>query len=167
MRMIVINQNTDLKALGARLFGIDSARESALAGLQRLNPHVNFDRMEPGTVILVPEQAGLRDGESVSVSGTAFEAFAVQARSAVEGIAAHVRSGHENRLAQQKDFAALLKSPALKRLFESDPDLKKEFDAAQQTFKDDQQAAKESDSLLKALQEQSALELAGLGKLLG
>lgn len=167
MRMIVINQSTDLKTLGARLFGTDSVRESALAGLQRLNPHVNFTRIEPGTVILVPEQAGLRDGESASVSGAAFEAFAVQARSAVEDIAAHVRSGHDSRLAQQKDFATLLKSPALQRLFDSDPDLRKELDVVQQIFKDDQLAAKDSESLLKALQEQSALELAGLGKLLG
>ena len=166
MRMIVIIRSTDLKTLGARIFGTDSARESALAGLQRLNPHVDFTRIDPGTVILVPEQAGLRDSESASVSGAAFEAFAVQARTAVEDIAAHVRSGHENRLAQQKDFAALLKSPPLQRLFDSDPDQRKEFDAAQQTFKDDQQAAKDSDSLLKALQEQSALELAGLGKLM-
>ena len=167
MRMIVINQSTDLKTLGARLFGTDSVRESALAGLQRLNPHVDFTRIEPGTVILVPEQAGLRDGESASVSGTAFEAFAVQARSAVEDIAAHVRSGHDSRLAQQKDFAALLNLQALKGLFESDPDVKTELDAAQETFKNDQQAAKDSESLLTVLQEQSALELAGLEKLLG
>ena len=168
MRIVVTNRDTpDLQALGARLFGAGTAREGALQELQRLNPHVDFNRIEPGTVVLVPEQPGLRSGKSASVGGEAFEAFSEQARAALEATASRVRSGHEARLAQQKDVAAVLKSPALKRLLESDPDLKKERDAALQVFQEDLQAAKESESLLKALQGQSALELAGLGKLLG
>lgn len=166
MRMTVINQNTDLTTLGVRLFSTDTARESTLAGLQRLNPHVDFTRIEPGTVILVPDQAGLRDGESASVGGTAYDAFAAQALSSVEDSAARVRAGHTNRLAQQKELATLLKSPSLRRLLESDPDLKNELDAVQQLFKDDQQAAKDADAMLKLLQEQLALELAGLGELI-
>jgi hypothetical protein len=165
MRMIVIKQGTDLQALGARLLG--AAREGALQSLQRLNPHVDFKRIEPGTVVLVPEQPGLREGESASVGGEAFGAFSEQARAALEATATRVRSGHEARLAQQKDVAAVLKSPALKRLLEADPDLKKELDAALQVFKDDQQAAKESEKLLKTLQDESAVELAALGKLIG
>lgn len=167
MRMIVIKQSTDLQALGARLLGAGGASESALQSLQRLNPHVDFNRIEPGTVLLVTEQPGLREGESASVGGEAFEAFSEQVRAVLEATASRVRSGHEARLAQQKDVAAVLKSPALKKLLESDPDLKKELDAALQVFKDDQRAAKESEKLLKTLQDQSAAELASLTQLLG
>lgn len=167
MRMIVVKQSTDLQALGARLFGANALSEGALHGLQRLNPHVDFARIESGTVVLVPEQAGLREGQSASVGGAAFEVFSEQARTALDEIAARVRSGHEARLAQQKDFGALLTSRTLKELLNADPDLKSELDVAQQVFKDDRQAAKESETLLKTLQEQSAIELAALGKLVG
>ena len=168
MRMIVIKQRTDLQALGAQLLGAGAAREGALQSLQRLNPHVDFkQRIEPGTVVLVPEQPGLREGESASVGGEAFESFSEQVRAALEATASRVRSGHEARLAQQKDVVAVLKSPALKKMLESDPDLKKDLDAALQVIKDDQQAAKESEKLLKTLQDQSAAELASLTQLLG
>lgn len=115
----------------------------------------------------MPEQPGLRSGESASVGGGAFAAFSEQARAALEATASRLRSGHEARRAQQKDVAAVLKSPALKRLLESDPDLKKALDAALLVFQEDQQAAKESEKLLKALQDQAAIELAALVKLIG
>jgi hypothetical protein len=166
MRMTIINQSSDLKTLGARLFGTDTALESALAGLQRLNPHVDFSRMEAGTVILVPEQAGLRDGESASVSGSAFQSFESEVRAGVKGIAARVSSGRKSRLAQQEDFSTLLELEGVKNLFDNDAELKTELEVALQTFKNDQQATKESESLLKVLQEQSTRELAGLGKLM-
>lgn len=172
MRIIVIKQGTDLQALGARLFGAgptregnrEAAREAGLQSLQRLNPHVDFKRIEPGTVMLVPEQPGLRETETASVGGEAFEAFSEQVREALKATAARVGSGHEARLAQQRDFTAVLKSPALRRLL--NPDLEKELAAALQVFKDDQQAAKESELRLEALREQSDAELAILGKLI-
>ena len=167
MRMIVIKQGTDMQALALRVLGSGAAREGAVQGLQRLNPHIDFNRIEPGSVVLVPDQPGAREGESASVSGEAFAAFSEQAKAAVDGAVARVRSGHEARLAEQKDVATVLKAPTLKRLLEADPDLKKELDAALQGFKDDQQAAKESERSMKILQDQVTAELAALGKLLG
>jgi len=167
MRMIVIKQATDLPALGARLLGAGAAHEGALQGLQRLNPHVDFGRLEPGTVLLVPDQPGLCAGESRSVSGEAFDAFEEQVNASVNAAVARVRSGHEALAAQRQEVAALLKSAAVRRLIESDPDLKQELDAAAQVFKQDQQQAKEAEKTMQLLQEQAKAELAALAKLLG
>ena len=167
MRMIVIDKGTDLQGLTARLLGTADASESAVQNLQRLNPHLDLNRLTPGAVVLVPDQPGLRDGESTSVGGDGFASFAQAASAALELGAARVRSGHDARLAEQKDVQAVLKSPLLKRALESDPDLRKQLDALAQGFKDDQQAAKDSDKAMKALLGESAAELAVLAKLLG
>ena len=167
MRMIVIDKATDLQGLTARLLGAGSANESAMQNLQRLNPHLDLAQLKPGAVVLVPDQPGPREGESASVGGASFAAFAQAASAALEVGAARVRSGHEARLAEQKELQALLKSPALKRALDSDPDLRKQLDALAQGFKDDQQAAKDSERAIKILLGGAAEELAALGKLLG
>lgn len=166
MRMIVIDKGTDLTGLTTRLLGSVGASESAVQNLQRLNPHLDLNRLTPGAVVLVPDQPGLREGDSTSVVGESFASFAQATSAALELGAARVRSGHEARLAEQKDVQAVLKSPVLKRVLESDPDLKKHLDALAQGFKDDQQAAKDSDKAMKALLDESATELAVLAKLL-
>lgn len=170
MRMIVIDRATDLRGLTSRLLGAGAASEGAVENLRRLNPHLNLDSLETGAVVLVPDQPGLsgpRDGGSESVGGINFDEFSKTVASALEASVARVRSGHAERLAQQKDVATLLKSAVLRRALESDPDLKKQLEAVQQGMKNDQQAAKDAETTVKALLEQSASELAALGKLLG
>lgn len=166
MRMIVIDKGTDLTGLTTRLLGTGGASESAVQNLQRLNPHLDLNRLAPGAVVLVPDQPGLRDGESTSVGGDSFASFAQAASAALDLAAARVRSGHDARLAEQKDVQAVLKSPAVRRVLENDPDLKTQLEALAQGFKDDQQAAKDSDKAMKALLAESAAELAMLAKLL-
>lgn len=165
MRIIVIKQATDLQALGARFAGNASARESGLEQLQRLNPHVDFRRIEPGTVLLVPD-AGVKKGESISVGGQAFEAFREQVQSSLGAAAVQVRQGHQVLADQRQAFSALTKTAAVKRLLDADPDLKPQLAAATAVFKKDQQDAKDAEALLKDLQEGALAELDALGKLL-
>ena len=64
-------------------------------------------------------------------------------------------------------MAVVLKSAALKRALESDPDLKPQIEAANQVLKRDQQAAKDAEKSMQTLQEQAAAELASLMQMLG
>lgn len=165
MRMIVIKQGTDLATLSARLLAGGTGNEGALQSLQRLNPHVDFRAIEAGTVLLVPDLPGLRAGESTSISGEAFAAFQQQVSGAVEAAVARVRSGYEALAAQRQDVTAVLKSAAVRRVIEADPDLKSQLDAATQVFKQDQQRAKDAETTLQALQ-QAKDEMQALAKLL-
>ncbi|MBI3529361.1 MAG: hypothetical protein HY067_15505 [Betaproteobacteria bacterium] len=166
MRMIIIKQGTDLQTLGTRLLGNADGKEVTLQHLQQLNPHVDFQRIEPGTVLLVPDQPGLKKDESISVSGQAFDAFRDQVSASVEAATTRVRHGYEALASQRSDVNAVLKTAAVKRLLESDPELKAQLEEAAKTFKQDQAAAKASESTLKSLQDDAAAELAALAKLL-
>ena len=166
MRMFVIKQETDLQALRTKLLTTGAGSESALQTLQSLNPHVDFNRLDAGTVLLVPDQPGVKTNESSSIGGEAFDSFQEQARASVDAAVARVRNGHDNLTAGRTEVAALLKTAALKRVLEADPDIKKELDQAAQVFKQDQQQAKESIAQLLAFQTQVNEELAQLAKLL-
>ena len=167
MRMIVIRQGTDLQSLGARLLSASEGRDAALEQLQRLNPHVDFKRIEPGTVLLVPDLPGLREGETSSVGGQAFEAFHEQLTGSLDAAITRVRRGHEALVQQRQEVNAVLKTASVKRLLEADPDIKPQLAAAAQVFKQDQQQAKDADKMLDSLQQNAAAELASLAKLLG
>ena len=167
MRMIVIDEATDLPALSARLFGADGHADGAIDKLTQLNPHIDFKKIAAGTVLLIPEDAGLRPGQTVSVTGDAFAVLREQMLASLDAASTRVRDGYDARLAEQKDLASALSSAAMKRAIEIDADLKPQVDAALQTFKDDQQQAKLANDTLKAFQQQAGAELDRIAKMLG
>ena len=132
MRMIVIKQGTDLQALGTRLFGSTAHKDN---GLQRLNPHIDFKKIEAGTVLFVPDQPGLKTGETNSVSGWVFDEFRAQVSDSIDASATRVREGFATLADERQTINAVLKSAAITRLFEADPDLKPQLEAALQIFK--------------------------------
>ena len=170
MRMIVIEQATDLQALTTRLLGAQAGAGTSLDALKRLNPHVDFNKLGAGTVLLVPELPGLqgpgKDG-AASIGGGPFDTFSQQLRADFDAAATRVQAGHAARLTDQKELVALFKGAALKRAFESDPELKAQADAYAQVFKQDPIDAKAADEALKALKQGLGTELAALAKLLG
>ena len=167
MRMIVIDEATDLQALTARLFGANGQADGAIDKLTQLNPHVDFRKIAAGTVLLVPEEVGLQAGQTVSVTGDAFAVLRDQILASLDAANSRVRDGYDTRLAEQKDVASVLNSAAIKRAIETDSELKPQVDAAQQIFKDDQQQAKLANDTLKAFQKQAGAELDRLAKMLG
>ena len=167
MRMIVIKQSTDLQALGTRLFGVAERKDNGLQHLQRLNPHIDFKKIEAGAVLLVPDQPGLKKGETTSVSGMVFDEFRAQVSDSIDASATHVREGFARLADERQEINGVLKSAAIKRLLEADPDLKPQLEAALQIFKQDQQDAKDIEKTLKTLQQDALAQLIEVGKLLG
>ena len=167
MRMIVIKQGTDLQALGTRLFGSTAREDNGLQHLQRLNPHIDFKKIEAGTVLFVPDQPGLKKGETNSVSGLVFDEFRAQVSDSIDASATRVREGFARLADERQEINAVLKSAAIKRLLEADPDLKPQLEAALQIFKQDQQDAKNIEKTLKTLQQDALAQLVEVGKLLG
>ena len=167
MRMIVIEQATDLQALTTRLLGVKAGAGASLDALKQLNPHVDFGKLGAGTVLLVPDLPGLRNDQATSIGGQAFGTFSQQVLADFDAAATRVQAGHAARLTDQRELAALFKGSALKRAFEADPELKAQADAAAQVFKQDPIDAKAADEALKALKQGLGTELAALAKLLG
>ena len=167
MRMIVIDKTTDLQALTTRLLGAQAGAGTSLDALKRLNPHVEFNKLGAGTVLLVPDLPGLRDDRAASVGGAPFDTFSQQLRADFDAAGTRVQAGHAARLTDQKELVALFRGAALKRAFEADPELKAQADAAAQVFKQDPIDAKAADETLKALKQGLDTELAAFAKLLG
>ena len=167
MRMIVIEQATDLQALTTRLLGAKAGAGASLDTLKQLNPHVDFNKLGAGTVLLVPDLPGLRDGQTGSIAGQAFDTFGQQVLADFDDAATRVQAGHAARLTDQKELVALFKGAALKRALEADAELKAQADVAAQVFKQDPIDAKAADETLKALKDGLGAELAVLAKLLG
>jgi len=174
MRLIVIQQASDLQALSARLFknstgdqaGSQELSQATLEQIRRLNPHADFQRLPAGTVLLLPGTPELKDADSQPLAGTCFEDFAARTREGLEAVAQRMRSGAEALAADRAGVTAVLKSAAVKRLVESDPLLKKQLDDASSEFADAQKQAQEAARQLKTLQEGLDAELQGLRKML-
>lgn len=162
MRMMVINSKTDTTALSSRLL---ASRSDTLETLRQLNPHADLQRLVAGTVLLVPDATAGDD--SASVAGEAFDSFANQLLAGLETAADQVNSGHAARLTEGKEVSTALRSAALKKAMEADPDLKAQVDQANLVLKQDTADASAASSSLRLMQTQVKEELEALAKLLG
>ena len=163
MRVVVINDRTNLQSV-ARLLGDQAGSKIALERLQALNPHVDFAKIEPGTVVFVPDAPG---AAAPSVQGGAFAALHEQFLASVDAVGLRVRGGYEALGAERQSVSAALKLAAARRAIENDPDLKAQLDAAAEVFKQDQAQAKAANDTLRVVHQQAASELGALAKLLG
>ena len=156
MRMFVLKQGQDLQTLSSRLGGAVSINR-----LKVLNPHLDLDRLEPGTVLLVPD--GVDDADSVA--GAVFDGLAGDVKEGIKAATLRFRDTQAKTEALSKDVSAILKSAAFKRTLEGDAELKKQADAAETRFKADQVSGKQTEESLTALEQLVNEELAALGKL--
>jgi len=166
MRIVVLDERTDLQGLRTRLLGDQAVSDSAFERLKSLNPHVNFKKIPAGTVLLIPDLPDLRKGESSSVAGDAFDVLRKQLLASVSAAGTRVRDGYDALLAQQKEVSAVVDSAAFKPALEADPGLKEQVEAGSQVFEQDREQAKAADETLKALQREAEAELTALAKLL-
>jgi hypothetical protein len=164
MRMMVIQKKTDTTALSSRLL---ASRTDTLATLQRLNPHANLARLQPGTVLLVPEGLAATEADSLPVGAEAFEDLSERL---LAGLAAAVQladKAHAERLAEGKAVLSALDADPVKRAMASDPALKAQAEQGAAQLQQDPAAAQAAQETFKRLQGQAASELALLARLLG
>ena len=159
MRLIVIEQASDWPALGAS--------QATLDQVKRLNPHVvDFQRLEAGTVLLLPDSPELKTKDSQSPGGNAFEDFVAHTIEAFKAVAQRMSLSAEALAADRAAVNATLKIAAVKRQIESDPLLQKQLDEANNEFTDAQKKALEAASQVESMQKELGAELEALRKML-
>ena len=177
MRLIVIDQASDLQtALNARLLkkpaggkgkaGANEVSQATLDQVKRLNPHVDFQRIEAGTVLLLPDSHGLNDKDSQSLAGNSFEDFVAHASEGFKAVAQRMRISADALAADHAAVNATLKIAAVKRQIESDPLLKNQLDEANSEFTDAQKKTQEAAGQVEAMQKDVNAELEALRKML-
>jgi hypothetical protein len=156
MRMFVLKQGQDLQTLSSRLGGAVTINR-----LKLLNPHLNLDRLEPGAVLLVPDDVD----DTESVAGAVFDGLAGDLKAGLKAATARVQGTRARRELLQKDVSSILKSAAFKRALDGDAELKRQADAAETRFQADQATGQQTEESLSALEQLVNEELAVLGKL--
>lgn len=170
MRMLVIKQESDLQSLKARLLDTklsSDKADAAMQSLQALNPHLDMKKLTPGAILLIPDEPGFKAEATSAVAGEPIDELQQLVRSGVDSATAKLEHGNEARAAQRVELTAALKTAAVKRAIDSDPQLKQQAeDAAKASKADEEQSAKALQTLQAAGKGMQA-ELAKLAKLLG
>lgn len=169
MRLIVIKQSTDLQALGAQLIGKKTGDAATLDRLKSLNPHVDFNRIGPGTVLLLPDSPDLKAGANeatISPVGEAIDGIARDVDDGFKASAERMRNAVEALNIDLRAVSEVTKSAAVKRLIDGDPSLKKQLDGAVEAANNQQKTVREAATQMEALQKMVDEEFAALGKML-
>lgn len=167
MRIFVVPKpDTDLQALSQQLLRRSGAGSATLDRLKALNPHVDFQRLKAGTVLLVPDAADVKAGATTTVGGEEVRDFLEEIDSGIKAVVKHVRAGVERLDADRSAITSALKGAAARRVIDSDSILLKQLAAAGTQFKTDQKRAAEAQSQLADAHKLATKELAELQKLL-
>lgn len=174
MRLIVIEKASDLQALSARLLknpasGRSDSQEVSQATLEQikmLNPHADFQHLQVGTVLLLPDTPELKDADSQPLAGNSFEDFATHIGQGLAAVAQRMCSGAEALSADSAGVKAVLEIDDVKNLIKGDLSLSTQLDEAGSEFSHAQKQAKESARQLETLKEGLNAELAALRKML-
>jgi len=173
MRILVTQgPQTTLQGLQATLLKPASAASPALAAaaldkLKRLNPHLDFDRLPAGAVVLLPDDPALEATAGFAASGDAFGNLSQDLTQALALSATQVQARLAQNASEQKALAGALKVAAVARQISGDPELKQQVTSAAERTRD---VAKKGADDLKALEEAQRVlkgDLAALGRLLG
>ena len=177
MRLIVIDQASDLQtALNARLLkkpagrkgkaGANEVSQATLDQVKRLNPHVDFQRLEAGAVLLLPDSPELNAKDGQSPGGDAFEDFAAHTSEGFKGVVQRMGLNAEALAVDRTAVNAVIKTAAVKRQIEGDPLLQKQLDEANSEFTDAHKKAQEAAGQVEAMQKDVNAELEALRKML-
>jgi len=135
--------------------------------VKAFNTHVRFDReLAPGTVLLIPDAADLKEGAGTPVTLGDINQVADDVAEGLKVIAGRTGAGLARLQADHAAVATALKSAGSTRLIDSDPELKKQLQDIAARVKTDVTRATESASQLAELQKLAGEELGKLRKLL-
>jgi hypothetical protein len=173
MRLIVIKQASDLQTLSRSLFndsgnstGNAAAHNATLDRIKSLNPQVDFQRMEAGTALLLPDAPDLKDTESQSIAGDSFADFTSHLTEGLRIAAQRAGSGAKVLDVEREAVTAVLTTDAVKRQIESDRLLEKQLGDVSEAFTNERKEMQKALKQVKAIQEVAEAELTALAKLL-
>ena len=165
MRLIVLKPD-NLQVLRTQLATASSSGNNApIDRLKALNPHIDFNRLDAGAVLFLPDAPELAQPGSRAVEGGSFDDFTADVIEGLKLAAGRARAGYEQLGADRSDVAAAVKTAAVKRLIESDPALKAQLDEVNAQSAKDLREGKEAGAALDAMQKNVGQEMAALGKL--
>lgn len=142
-----------------------TVRESALDAIRRANPGLDFDRITPGTVVLVPAVNGTRPRAPDDPVRQVADDLVARVRDGIESLLVSAEATEESRAAEKKEAQELFATALVKRLAAQFPDLSSNIDSVRATYRQDDVAAKKQLEDLRQSRELWAEDLAALHSL--
>jgi hypothetical protein len=136
--------------------------------VKAFNPHLDFTRPLPaGSVLLIPNTADVKAGAGTTIGAEELRQVLDDVDAGMTRVSERTRAGFEQLEGDRAAVAAALKPAAAKRLVESDPELKKQLDAAEASFKEEKKQASATEAQLAEVHKLAVEEFGRLRKLLG
>jgi hypothetical protein len=172
MAVIVVGTEKNFAALRPRLFTgrvSTAAVKETTEALAAANPHVDFEALQPGTILTVPDLPHVSVKGDVSLDDTTkqlLEGLANAGASALEDLIATARKAERGAAAERKQLATTLSSKELEAAVRKDKTLAPEFKAARDAVDEEEKQAKVRAEALDAARTDWSAELKALKGLL-
>jgi hypothetical protein len=144
-KLFVVGDQKNLAELAPSLLRARTSatvRESALDAVRRANPSLDFDRITPGTVVVVPHFDGAKDVSSQDPVHRAADDLIARVEEGIVTLVAAAEAAEEQRGVEKKEAQDLFGSAAVKRLAGQVPELAANVESVRATFKEDDAAAR-------------------------
>lgn len=167
--LFVVTTERDLASLARSvlLARVSAAnREAALEAIRRANTHVDLDDLREGTVLTIPDAAGVRASARDDPAGEVGDDLLARTQ---EGLALLVDASERaegTRRTDQKEAFALFDSNEVQRLARSDRQLGATIEQVRRTFEADDAEAEQQGLALRRAAERWGVELDELRGLL-
>jgi hypothetical protein len=159
MPILVVGKEKSLAAVATRMLtarASKSAHADAVNALRAANPGIDHDRLQPGTVLVVPEVADARVKIEGAHDGSVTD-LTEQVKAALAGLADAVDGHTERDSASRERTARAVGAAELKRAAARDPELRTRLAELGRTVKADaKSAAAEADALRATLRDWTA-----------
>ena len=174
MPTIVVGSEKNFTALRPVLFEgkvSTAVARDAKAGLREANPHADLDKLQPGTVLTVPEGlpgVAVKPAPSLAVgSMDAVGALSSRGKLELDGLSAAAKARETSTKAVRKQLAKALESKAVVAAAERDKELAADLGAAREALDQEDTLAKERAAELKKAEAEWAAGLDSLSAILG
>lgn len=169
MRFIVVNEASDVNSLSARIVKKGQRQLSAatLAQLKTLNPHVEFDHIGAGAVLLLPAAADLDETAGQPLGGNALHDSIVDTAQGFHTVLERMHAASALAANEQAAVDAVVNSAPLNGVIANDKRLQAQLDGVKQRFVADERARKEAIMDVDAMQTAVQAELDAFRRLFG
>jgi hypothetical protein len=165
-RTFTVTKKTSFDALCKTMLDArvkDAQAETALNDLKEANPHLAGE-LEVGTVVIVPDTAGVKPSAGEPATKALRENLQVLAEKALEDTAASLRARLEARVAERTELAKAFKSQAFTSAAKGNP-AAAQFKAAAEALANEEKADNAARARLAAMSSAARLAFARLDKL--
>ena len=172
MAVIIVGTEKNFAALRPRLFSgrvSNAAVKETTDALAAANPHVDLEKLQPGTILTVPDLPHVKVEGDVSLDDTTkqlLEGLANAGASALEDLMTTARKTERAAAAERKQLTATLAGKDLDAAVRKDKTLGADVKAAQDAVAEDEKQAKARATALDEARSDWDTELKALKKLL-